>query len=149
LNCNLLPRSAFADAGFDESILYGYEDMDRCARLVSLGYRIRYEPQLVNILLPPKRSADLDKNRFVMAERARFCTSVKRYLSWKRNWWKLAAYAVIAPVHRAIYAIETGKWFELQYGISDMFFALHSVVKVGSACMPIPGGGAENSSASG
>lgn len=149
LNCNLFPRMAFADASFDEAILYGYEDMDLCARLVSLGYQIRYEPHLVNIHLPPKRSAELEKNRFIMTERFRFYTSAKRYLLWERSWWKLVAYTLIAPVHRASHAVKTGKWFDLPYCFSDMFFALRSAAKAGSAYTPTFGAGGGNNSALG
>ncbi len=129
LNCNLLPRSAFADARFDEAILYGYEDMDLCARLLSRGYTIRLEPTLVNTHLPPPRSAVADSARFLLRERARFYTSVKRHMLWQRNPAKLLAYTLLAPVHRLLHAIKTGKWFDLPYAFTDMAFALRATLR--------------------
>ncbi len=136
LNCNLFPRAAFAEASFDETIFYGYEDMDLCARLLSLGYTIRLEPALVNTHLPPTRNAAVDKERFRMRERARFYTSVKRYLLWERKPAKLLAYIVVAPLHRALHAIKTGKWFDLPHAVADMAFALRAIVPQRDARLP-------------
>jgi GT2 family glycosyltransferase len=129
LNCNLLPRGAFAEAGFDETIGYGYEDMDLCARLLSRGYTIRLDPALVTTHLPPRRSTALDRRRFAMAERARFYTSVKRYLLWQRKPSKLLAYLVVAPAHRALHALKTGKWFDLPHAVADMAWALRATLR--------------------
>jgi GT2 family glycosyltransferase len=129
LNCNLFPRTAFEDARFDERISYGYEDMDLCTRLISGGYGIRHDPRLVNTHLPPRRSPIADKERFVMAGRARFYTSVKRYLLYERSLPKLLAYVVLAPPHRALYAVKSGKWFDVPNAVSDMVAALRDSMR--------------------
>lgn len=129
LNCNVLPRAAFAEAGFDETIAYGYEDMDLCAHLLSRGYAIRVVPDLVNTHLPPPRGAAVDQRRFAMRERARFYTSVKRYLLWERNCPKLLAFLAAAPVHRTLHAVKTGKWFDLRYVVADMGFAMWATLR--------------------
>lgn len=42
-----LRRSAFeAAGGYDESLFFGYEEMDLAFRMLNLGYRVRYLPEL-------------------------------------------------------------------------------------------------------
>jgi glycosyltransferase involved in cell wall biosynthesis/GT2 family glycosyltransferase len=129
LNCNLIPRSAFDGAGFDETIGYGYEDMDLCARLLAQGYVIRHDPGLVATHLPPCRGAALDRQRFVAANRARFYTGIKHYLLWRPNPVLLLAFIVAAPLHRALHAVRTGKWFDLPHVLADMAFALRATLR--------------------
>jgi GT2 family glycosyltransferase len=129
LTCNLLPRRAFEAAKFDETISYGYEDMDLCARLLSKGYVIRHEPSLITTHLPPARSAAIDRERFVMSGRARFYTSVKRYLLYERSSSRLLAYVVVAPIHRILHAIKAGKWFDVPNAVTDMWFAIRANVR--------------------
>jgi GT2 family glycosyltransferase len=126
LNCNVFPRAAFAEAAFDETIFYGYEDMDLCGHLVSRGYSIRFVPDLTNTHLPPARAATTDQRRHALSERARFYTSVKRHLLWDRNVPAFLAYMVAAPTHRALHAIKTGKWFDLVAAVTDIGFALRA-----------------------
>jgi hypothetical protein len=126
LICNVLPRTAFEEACFDETISYGYEDMDLCSRLLSRGYVIRHETALITTHLPPPRTPTMDRERFVMSGRARFYTSVKRYLLYERSLPKLLAYIVLAPVHRALHATKTGKWFDVPNAVPDMWFALRA-----------------------
>ncbi len=64
-----------------------------------------------------------------MRERARFYTSVKRYLLWERNFPKLLAYVVVAPAHRALHAIKTGKWFDVIPAVTDMGFAFRATLR--------------------
>jgi GT2 family glycosyltransferase len=129
LNCNVFPRAALAEAPFDETIFYGYEDMDVCARLLARGYSIRLDAALVNTHLPPRRTAGVDKQRFIMGERARFYTSVKRYLLWERKPAKLLAYLLLAPLHRLLHALKTGKWYDLTHAVTDMGFALRATFR--------------------
>ncbi len=129
MNCNLFPRRAFQEALFDEAIFYGYDEVDICAALLSRGYSIRHDPALVNTHLPPLRTATVDKRRFVMAERARFYTSVKRYMLWERDLPKLLAYIVAAPAHRALHAARTGKWYDLPHAVGDMVFAIRAALR--------------------
>jgi glycosyltransferase involved in cell wall biosynthesis len=124
LICNVLPRSAFDVAEFDEAISYGYEDMDLCSQLLSRGYVIRYEPDLMTTHLPPPRSEAMTRERFLLSARARFYTSVKRYLLYERNLAKLLVYIVVAPVHRILHAIKASKWFDLPTALTDMWIAV-------------------------
>ncbi len=129
LNCNVFPRRAFDIAAFDESIGFGYEDMDLCSHLVFLGFRIRFESRLQNTHMPPKRTSSGLKARFVRTERARFYTSVKRYMLWNKSYFVLLAYLVIAPIHRALFAVKAGFWFDLKNCIPDMVAAVQGALR--------------------
>ncbi len=123
---NIFPRAAFDEARFDELIAYGYEDMDLCSRLLSKGYVIKHVPDLVNTHLPPPRTKEFARERLLMAARARFYTSVKRYLIYERSISRLAAYALLAPTHRIFHALKTRDWPDIPAAISDMGFALRA-----------------------
>jgi GT2 family glycosyltransferase len=129
LNCNVFPRRAFDHASFDESIGFGYEDMDLCSHLLFLGFRIRFESRLRNTHMPPKRTSSGLKTRLMRTERARFYTSVKRYMLWNRNYFVLLVYLVVAPAHRALYAVKAGLWFDLKNCIPDMVAAFQGALK--------------------
>jgi GT2 family glycosyltransferase len=129
LNCNVFPRHAFDHANFDEAIAYGYEDMDLCSHLLFLGFRIQFESRLQNLHRPPNHTAPVKKVRFLRTERARFYTSVKRYMLWKRNYFALFAYLILAPIHRAAHAIKGGFWFDLKYCIPDMMAAFQGALR--------------------
>lgn len=124
LNCNLFPRRAFDLASFDEAIGFGYEDMDLCSHLLSVGFRIQFESRLENTHMPPPRSAVLERTRYLRTERARFYTSVKRYMLWKKSYLKLLAYLVVAPAHRMVHAVKSGLWFDLKHCIPDIVAAI-------------------------
>ncbi len=129
LNCNVFPRRAFDHASFDEAITYGYEDMDLCSHLLFLGFRIRFEARLKNTHMPPKRTNSGVRALLIRIERARFYTSVKRYMLWNRNYFVLVAYLVVAPVHRALYAAKAGRWFDLNNCIPDMVAAVQGALR--------------------
>ena len=108
LNCNLLPRAVFEQIGFDESIAYGYEDTDLCARMIAGGHRIEYHSELLNAHLPPGGKKTPTSERRWQAERARFRTTLRRYLWWDRNLPAAAAFAAVAPAHLAVQAVRSG-----------------------------------------
>ncbi len=138
LNCNVIPRKAFSAACFDENIGYGYEDMDLCSRLTSLGYTIRYEPSLTNTHLPPVKPQREQRKRFTQANRARFYTSVKRYLLWEKSPLKLVAFVFYAPMHRFALDAKTRRWYDVPHCISDMLFALSTSVREGRRLHELP-----------
>jgi GT2 family glycosyltransferase len=129
LNCNVFPRRAFEHASFDEAIVFGYEDMDICSHLLFLGFQIRFESRLQNTHLPPKKTSSRLKTQFIRTERARFYTSVKRYMLWNRNYFVLMAYLLIAPAHRALHAVKAGFWFDLKNCIPDMVAAVQDALR--------------------
>lgn len=120
LNCNVLPRKAFDAAVFDESITYGYEDTDLCAQLLAAGFEIVYAPELVNTHLPPL-PLPLYSDRYWQAERARFYTTLKRHLLWRRNWRYAFLFLVIAPVH---FAFHTVRQRRLNYVLAGWWWLL-------------------------
>ncbi len=129
LNCNVFPRRAFDVACFDEAIGFGYEDMDLCSHLLFAGYRIQFEPMLQNAHIPPQKTRTGLRARFLRTERARFYTSVKRHMLWRKSYVALSAYLVLAPTHRALVAVKAGFWFDLKHCIPDMVAAIQGALK--------------------
>jgi glycosyltransferase involved in cell wall biosynthesis len=126
LNCNIFPRNAFEFAEFDESIVYGYEDMDLCSRLLSQGFHIRYLPRLVNDHIRP---AGIPVKRLRQKEQARFYTSLKRYVFWDKSLPKAFLYIVFAPLQRAAHSIKVKDWGDLKYCLPDMATAIRDVAR--------------------
>ena len=126
LNCNLFPRSAFDHAGFDESIVYGYEDMDLCSRLLSQGFHIRYCPELLNDHIRP---SGVPTKRYRQKEEARFYVSLKRYLLWDKNTTKAGMYFVLAPLQRAAHSIKIKDLEDLRFCVPDMISALRATLR--------------------
>ena len=128
LNCNVFPRSAFADARFDERIVYGYEDMDLCQQLLAGGHRIEYRPELVNLHLPLPKAADVMRTQNEQAERARYYTSLKRYMLWQARPVRALAYAALAPLHQAGHHLVHREPARTLAGFSDMSWAVHQAL---------------------
>jgi glycosyltransferase involved in cell wall biosynthesis/GT2 family glycosyltransferase len=124
LNCNLFPRSAFDVARFDERIVYGYEDMDLCQQMLAGGHRIEYRPELVNLHLPPPKSADTKRTQTRQAERARYYTSLKRYMLWQSKPGRAVVYAALAPLHQAAHHLAHWRMGRAVAGFGDMTWAV-------------------------
>jgi GT2 family glycosyltransferase len=98
MNSNLFPRLAFQHVTFDESIVYGYDDVDVCAGLLAHGYRIEHRPKLVNRHQPDKTPTEARRITREKA-RARFYVTLKRHLIWRRSVLRAALYALVASAH--------------------------------------------------
>jgi glycosyltransferase involved in cell wall biosynthesis len=129
LNCNLFPRSAFNGVRFDERIIYGYEDMDVCQQMLATGHRIEYRPELVNLHLPRPKPADVRKTQVQQMERARYYTSLKRYLLWQSRPFRAFAYAALAPLHQAVHHLTHHETSHVFDGFRDMSWAIHQTLK--------------------
>ena len=127
LNSNLFPRSALADARFDERIVYGYEDMDLCQQILAGGHRIEYRPELVNLHLPPPKTRQVKLTQHRMAERARYYTSIKRYLLWQRRPLMAGVFVAIAPLHQALHHLRHLRLAASLSGFADIGWALRRV----------------------
>ncbi len=136
LNCNLFPLAAFRYASFDENIVYGYEDMDLCACLLSKGFHVRYEPKLVNRHLPPHKTETETRRRFRLVQQARFQVTLKRYVLWERNLLKAAAFCVLAPLHRAAHAIKRRYWNDIPRAGADIVMALMITLRARASMGP-------------
>ena len=130
LNCNCLPRSAFDTAAFDEGLRYGYEDMDLCSNLSAQGYRFVHDSGLLNEHKPPPQTAEFKRQRYRWSQRARFQTSLLRYLVWQNKPTLACVYLVAAPVHRVMYALRHGLWMDIGYTMRDIVFATRQAVGV-------------------
>ncbi len=134
INCNLIPRAAFDKATFDEHLIYGYDELDICAQLLAAGYRIEYQPLLLNRHLPPVKTEAVRARERRLAEEARFYTSLKRYWRLQHNPLKAAAYLVLAPLHRIGFDIKTRDWPDIPQAFRDMRTALRAL----RASRPLP-----------
>jgi GT2 family glycosyltransferase len=123
LNCNCIPTRAFSVAMFDESLVYGYEDMDLCSQLLRRGFRIEHVPSLVNKHDPPARTGEVNDYRYRYTQQARFRTSMMRYLVWQRKMHLAALYLGLAPLHRAIYDLKTKRLDDLKRILPDIVSA--------------------------
>jgi GT2 family glycosyltransferase len=124
ISCCLFPRSAFRVAEFDERIAFGYDDMDLCAHLLTLGYRIEYHPDLVVQHLPPPISEERQKKREEQGQQARFYTSLKRYYLWQRKPLKAIVYVPLAVAHQMASCIKERKYAGAVRVIPNMAAAL-------------------------
>jgi GT2 family glycosyltransferase len=124
ISCCLFPHSAFRVAEFDERIEYGYEEMDWCAHLLTLGYRIEYHPELVVQHLPPPMSEERQKKREEQGQQARFYTSLKRYYLWQRKPLKAIVYVPLAVTHQMASCIKERKYAGAVRVIPNMAAAL-------------------------
>ena len=113
LNCNLFPTKAFSEASFDELIEFGFEDMDLCSDLLARGYRIEWDPAMVNNHLPPARKDNEQSKRHRLWTQARYYTSLKRYFVWNRQPHLGFAYLLIAPTKVILHSIKWRKWQDI------------------------------------
>jgi GT2 family glycosyltransferase len=127
LNCNIFPRHAFAVAKFDEAIQFGYEDTDLCGALIYHGYKIEFIPSLRNEHAPPARVPSKKISLSRLADKARFYTSIKRYLIWEKRPVYLILYIFLGPLHRAFSATKRADWAEIRLSFTDMYWAVSTV----------------------
>jgi hypothetical protein len=128
-NSNIFPRSAFNDARFDERIVFGYEDMDLCQQMLASGYRIEYRRELLNLHLPPPRAQSVRQCAGEQAARARYYTSLKRYMLWQCRPVKGFVYAGLAPLHQAAHHLVHREMTRALAGFSDMSWAVHQAME--------------------
>ena len=129
LNANCFPRAALLEERFDESLVYGYEDMDLCARLLRSGYRILHAPELHTVHAPPQRLKRQDQLRYAQAEQARFKTSLKRYLLWESKPHLALLYVFVAPIHRVFHDLLRKKFEDLPRVPGDMLTASRDALR--------------------
>jgi glycosyltransferase involved in cell wall biosynthesis len=106
LNSNVFPRRAFADAAFDERLVYGYEDTDLCDRLVRVGWRIERRPELLNTHLPPLPRGD----RGWLAERERFAVLLRLRSGRLGPLPAIVFWGPAATAHAAVAYTLRGEW---------------------------------------
>jgi GT2 family glycosyltransferase len=128
-NCVVIPRSAFTIAKFDERVSFGYDESELFFRLLPHGYRIHYEPALVTQHLPPGSGTVVSVQRERQIEQARFYITLKRYALWERSPAKVAAFLLLAPLHRAAHATKFRNWRDLPRCATDMVWATRAVMR--------------------
>ncbi len=106
LNCNVFPIAAFADAAFDERLVYGYEDTDLCNRLIGCGWKIEHHPELCNSHLPPENRG----SRNMLAERERFVVLFRLRSDSSNLRWKGIPWIPLAACHATAVYAKHKKW---------------------------------------
>ena len=124
LNSNLFPRVAFDVASFDELIQYGFEDMDLCSHLLSEGYVISWDPEMINSHFPPAQSHAMSEERFCLWEQARYYTSLKRNFIWNNKRAFGVFYVCAAPLYTMAFSARWRKWSRIWDAIPNMFVAV-------------------------
>ena len=131
MNSNIFPRSAFTQTVFDETIVYGHDEVDAAAGLIARGYRIACVPDLVNRHEPPERSDGADLARQRLTRRSRFYTGLKRYSRIDRRPVAALAFLVLAPCHEAAHVVRRGRPTEVAGVFVDMAGACRDVWRLG------------------
>ena len=117
LSSNLIPANAFQAVQFDPALVYGYEDMDWCNGLLRKGYRIEYQPEMVNDHIPPDKTADDERSRVLRAEWARGYCLFKKHFYWKTS--SILAWAMLGMygLHRLASSLKRADlWTILRVG---------------------------------
>ena len=140
LNSNLFPKTAFKDARFDEHIVFGYEEMDLCQQMLSDGFRIEYRRELLSLHLPPPRSKAVELFPGLHVERARYYTSLKRYMMWQSRPVRACAYAALAPLHQAAHYILRKQIRRALAGFGDMTWAFRQALASRKAARALESG---------
>ena len=129
LNCNVIPRAAFDIAEFDELIEFGFEDMDLCSHLLAEGYRIEFDPEMVNSHFPPPKSKTISRQRWRHWTQARYYTSLKRYFVWNRRPTLGLAYLVVSPAKLILHSLKWRKWEQVGPAPVELFSAFRLFLK--------------------
>jgi hypothetical protein len=98
--------------------------MDLCQQLLAAAFRIEYCPELLNLHLPPPKSGQVKRSQLRLAERARYYTSLKRYLLWQRKPLKAGAFLAAAPLHQAAHSLRHRHVAGTLHGFVDVGWAL-------------------------
>jgi GT2 family glycosyltransferase len=104
INAAVFPRAVFARIGFDENLVYGYDEADISTRAVACGFRIVLLPDLVN----DHYSSNIGRAQNVYYLHAsRLYATFKRYLFVERKWMKALAFALYANTHLLAHLVKT------------------------------------------
>lgn len=92
----VLPTELFSTLGFDENIVYGYEDVDLPIRAAALGYQVILCRTACNKQIRTQLNRDYYSS-FVDA--SRLYVTLKRYVFVERSYLNAFAFVLIAPLH--------------------------------------------------
>lgn len=96
INAAVFPAELFTQIGFDESLKYGYDEVDLTTRALAAGYRIVSVPDAVNDHYPAP--ANRDEYRAVV-DASRLYVTYRRYWTTDRRRLRALGFAAAAPAH--------------------------------------------------
>jgi GT2 family glycosyltransferase len=92
----VFPRRLFQEIGFDERLIYGYDEVDLAVRARQRGYEIVLCEDAIN----DHERSPINRDMYVRhVEAARLYVTFKRYAFTERLPAKALAFALIAPAH--------------------------------------------------
>jgi GT2 family glycosyltransferase len=98
----VFPRRLFGTIRFDESLIYGYDEIDLTSRAVKLGYEIILCKSAINT----HAKSAINRDYYAPHQEAsRLYATFKRYLLTERRMGLAFAFAVVAPVHALAVAV--------------------------------------------
>ncbi|MFY9263991.1 MAG: glycosyltransferase [Solirubrobacterales bacterium] len=104
INAAVFPRGLFTQIGFDERLRYGYDEVDLTTRALALGYRIVARPEAVNDHFP----SPVNRGEYsAVTDASRLYVTAKRYAVTERTRLRVAAFALVAPLHLLAAAVKS------------------------------------------
>lgn len=96
INSAVIPASWAKELGFDEFLIYGYEEVDFALRARRAGVRIILCPALRNLHFP----SDVNRDYYApLIDASRIYVTFKRYCSFERNYPKAVLFVIVASGH--------------------------------------------------
>ncbi|CAM3644054.1 glycosyltransferase [Cohnella lubricantis] len=105
INSTVFPVELFREVGFDEFLIYGYEEVDIATRAVAKGYRIALLDKAVNYHDPSEINRDYYKPHIVSS---RLYVTFKRYFYTEKKWLKAVSFFAIGIFHAILHGAKTG-----------------------------------------
>lgn len=103
INATVFPRRLFSRMRFDESLVYGYDEVDIAARSVRLhGHTILFRPELCNAHDPSTTNRDYYAS---FKEASRIYVTFKRYYWLERKRLKAVAFLPLAWGHCLVHGL--------------------------------------------
>jgi GT2 family glycosyltransferase len=105
INAAVIPRDLVLKVGFDEQVIYGYDEVDFTTRAVAAGAHIREHRSLYTRHLHSPRGRE---------QRRRQVHAARLYVTFKRYWWtdrrrgRALWFALIASAHLAGASVKAG-----------------------------------------
>lgn len=105
INSALFPRAVFEQHQFDEQLIYGYDEVDLCSRIVHSGFHILHYGDAVNLHRPSTVNRSFYKPH---VESSRLYVTAKRRGLTERKRFAAALYLGVAIAHLTASSLRKG-----------------------------------------
>lgn len=105
INSTLFPRAVFDQHRFDEQLVYGYDEVDLCSRVVHSGFQILHDDSAVNLHRPSAVNRGFYRPH---VEASRLYVTAKRRGLTERKHLAASVYLAVAAVHLAGSSLRAG-----------------------------------------